>query len=59
MMDCPIVCGWQRRPCYGPGCKHGVAVVLEYLRRVENNRGIPKAEQDDTVHIEPHLACVK
>jgi hypothetical protein len=36
-----------------------VAVVLEYLRRVENNRGIPKAEQDDTVHIEPHLACVK
>jgi uncharacterized Zn finger protein len=28
-------------------CKHGVAVVLEYLEQVENNRRIPKASKDD------------
>ena len=28
-------------------CKHGVAVVFEYLKRVENNRRVPKAKQDD------------
>jgi len=28
-------------------CKHGVAVVIEYLERVKNNRPVPKAEQDD------------
>jgi len=32
---------------YGTSCKHGVAVVLEFLDRVENKRGIPKAKQDD------------
>ena len=33
-------------PC-GLNCKHGVAVVIEYLKRVENNRSVPKAKQDD------------
>ncbi|MDY6837480.1 MAG: hypothetical protein SWH78_05865 [Thermodesulfobacteriota bacterium] len=28
-------------------CKHGVAVVIEYLKRVENNRRVSKANQDD------------
>ncbi|MGB6009713.1 MAG: hypothetical protein WBI57_00410, partial [Desulfobacterales bacterium] len=28
-------------------CKHGEAVVMEYLERVENNRRVPKAKQDD------------
>ncbi len=32
---------------YVENCKHGVAVVLEYLKRVENNRSVPKANQDD------------
>ena len=32
---------------YKLDCKHGVAVVLEYLERIENNRRVPKAEQDD------------
>jgi len=32
---------------YGLNCKHGVAVVIEYLKRVENNRSVPKAKQDD------------
>jgi len=32
---------------YERDCKHGVAVVLEYLRQVENNYRVPKAKQDD------------
>ena len=28
-------------------CKHGVAVVIEYLERLEKNRQVPKAKQDD------------
>ncbi|MBU4232284.1 MAG: hypothetical protein L6277_06475 [Desulfobacterales bacterium] len=28
-------------------CKHGVAVVIEYLKRVENNQSVPIAKQDD------------
>ena len=32
---------------YNLNCKHGVAVVLEYLRRVESNRRVPKLRQDD------------
>ena len=32
---------------YELNCKHGVAVVIEYLKRVENNRRVPKAKQDD------------
>jgi uncharacterized Zn finger protein len=32
---------------YELDCKHGVAVVIEYLKRVENNRRVPKAKQDD------------
>lgn len=32
---------------YERDCKHGVAVVMEYLKRVENNRGVPQAKQDD------------
>lgn len=32
---------------YELNCKHGVAVVIEYLKRVENNRSVPKAKQDD------------
>ncbi|MEA3471180.1 MAG: SWIM zinc finger family protein [Thermodesulfobacteriota bacterium] len=32
---------------YGFDCKHGVAVVIEYLERVKKNRPVPKAEQDD------------
>ena len=28
-------------------CKHGVAVVIEYLKRLENNQSVPKAKQDD------------
>ncbi len=28
-------------------CKHGVAVVIEYLERLEQNRRVPKAKQDD------------
>lgn len=32
---------------YERDCKHGVAVVIEYLKRVENNRSVPKANQDD------------
>jgi uncharacterized Zn finger protein len=32
---------------YERDCKHGVAVVIEYLKRVENNRSVPKAKQDD------------
>ena len=28
-------------------CKHGVAVVIEYLDRIENNRRVPKAKPDD------------
>ena len=32
---------------YWDTCKHAVAVVLEYLKRVENNRRVPKAKKDD------------
>jgi len=32
---------------YGWDCKHGVAVVIEYLKLVGNKRSIPKAKQDD------------
>ena len=32
---------------YGRDCKHGVAVVLEYLKQVENNCRVPKAKRDD------------
>ena len=32
---------------YERDCKHGVAVVLEYLRQVENNYRVSKAKQDD------------
>ncbi len=28
-------------------CKHGVAVVIEYLKRIEGNRPVPKASPDD------------
>jgi uncharacterized Zn finger protein len=30
---------------YGLDCKHGVAVVIEYLKRIENNRRVPKAKR--------------
>lgn len=32
---------------YELDCKHGVAVVIEYLKRVENKKRIPKAKKDD------------
>jgi len=32
---------------YELDCKHGVAVVIEYLKRVENNQRVPKVKQDD------------
>ena len=32
---------------YAWNCKHAVAVMIEYWDRVENNRGVPKAKQDD------------
>ena len=32
---------------YELNCKHGVAVVIEYLNLVEHNQSIPKAKQDD------------
>lgn len=32
---------------YERDCKHGVAVVIEYLKRVENNQSVSKARQDD------------
>ena len=32
---------------YAIDCKHGVAVVIEYLKRVEDNRRVPKVKQDD------------
>jgi uncharacterized Zn finger protein len=32
---------------YGFDCKHGVAVVIEYLKRVENNKPVSKAKQND------------
>jgi uncharacterized Zn finger protein len=28
-------------------CKHGVAVVIAYLKRIEDNRPVPKTNQDD------------
>ncbi|MCK9376592.1 MAG: hypothetical protein M0P73_10620, partial [Syntrophobacterales bacterium] len=32
---------------YERDCKHGVAVVIEYLKQVENNCQVPKVKQDD------------
>ncbi|OEU66952.1 MAG: hypothetical protein BA867_03505 [Desulfobacterales bacterium S5133MH16] len=32
---------------YWDTCKHAVAVVIEYLKRVENNRRVPKAKKGD------------
>jgi uncharacterized Zn finger protein len=32
---------------YEWNCKHGVAVVIEYLKRIEANRPVPKASPDD------------
>jgi uncharacterized Zn finger protein len=32
---------------YETDCKHGVAVVLEYLKRMKKNRRVPKAKQGD------------
>ena len=32
---------------YGVNCKHGVAVVLEYLEQIGEDRRIPKAREDD------------
>ncbi|MCP3952866.1 MAG: SWIM zinc finger domain-containing protein [Desulfobacterales bacterium] len=32
---------------YGLECKHGVAVVIEFLKRIENNLSIPKAGRGD------------
>jgi uncharacterized Zn finger protein len=32
---------------YGLDCKHGVAVVIEYLKQIEGNQRVPKAKQDD------------
>lgn len=32
---------------YEFGCKHGVAVVLEYLERIEGGERVPKAHKDD------------
>ena len=32
---------------YELDCKHGVALVIEYLERVQNNQKIPKAMKDD------------
>jgi len=32
---------------YGYDCKHGVAVVLEYLEHIKKDRRVPKAKKDD------------
>jgi len=32
---------------YGYNCKHGVAVVLEYLEQIKKNKRVPKAGKDD------------
>jgi uncharacterized Zn finger protein len=32
---------------YGCDCKHGVAIVLEYLEQMKNNKKIPKAVKND------------
>jgi uncharacterized Zn finger protein len=32
---------------YELNCKHGVAVVIEYLKRIENNQRVPKVGRDD------------
>jgi uncharacterized Zn finger protein len=32
---------------YGSDCKHGVAVVLEYLEQLKKNKRVPKAAKDD------------
>jgi uncharacterized Zn finger protein len=39
--DSTCTCPYERN------CKHGVAVVIEYLKQVENNCRVPKAKQDD------------
>ncbi len=33
-------------PCQAD-CKHGVAVVLEYLDRIEKNKEVPRVDQED------------
>ena len=33
---------------YELDCKHGVAVVIEYLKRIDDNQSFPKASRDDT-----------
>ena len=32
---------------YEEDCKHGVAVVIEYMERIENKMRVPKAKKDD------------
>jgi uncharacterized Zn finger protein len=32
---------------YQRNCKHGVAVVFEYLKRIKNNQDVPQGEPDD------------
>jgi uncharacterized Zn finger protein len=32
---------------YGYDCKHGVAVVLEYLEQIQKNRCVPKVDKND------------
>jgi uncharacterized Zn finger protein len=32
---------------YGYDCKHGVAVVLEYLEQIKKDKSVPKAAKDD------------
>jgi uncharacterized Zn finger protein len=41
LLESTCTCPYER------DCKHGVAVVLEYLKQVENNCRVPKAKQDD------------
>ncbi len=41
LLDSICTCPYER------DCKHGVAVVIEYLKQVENNRCVPKAKQND------------
>jgi uncharacterized Zn finger protein len=41
LLDSICTCAYER------DCKHGVAVVIEYLQLIENNLSVPKAKQDD------------
>jgi uncharacterized Zn finger protein len=41
LLESTCTCPYER------DCKHGVAVVLEYLKQIENNCRVPKAKQDD------------